>query len=274
MRLRLSLIIVAMVTLLLSIGVQVDAQGASSFPNIKWKYGPTTAQLGSIAKVKVPNNFVFADGDATRSFMQELGNRPTGQEVGCVAPEHLLWFLVFEYSEVGYVEDDDRDSLDSAELLQTITDGTNSDNKRREKAGIPIIEIWGWHTEPHYDSTTHNLEWAIKAKSDGESLINHNTRILGRGGVMEVTFVGDQTDLSNRLTAAKRVLKGFRFTDGNRYEQFVEGDKVAKYGLAALVAGGGAAVAAKSGLFRWLWKLIVAGVVAVGAFFKKFFGKS
>jgi len=51
----------------------------------------------------------------------------------------------------------------------------------------------------------------------------------------------------------------------------VKGDKVAQYGLAALVVGGAAAVAVKSGIFKWLWKVILVVGVAVAAFLKSLF---
>ncbi len=47
---------------------------------------------------------------------------------------------------------------------------------------------------------------------------------------------------------------------------------MAEYGLTALVAGGAGVVAAKTGLLAKFWKFIVAGVVAIGAFFKRIFG--
>jgi uncharacterized membrane-anchored protein len=54
-------------------------------------------------------------------------------------------------------------------------------------------------------------------------------------------------------------------------------DKVATYGLAALVAGG---IAAKLGFFKLLWiallaakKFIIIGAVAVSAWVRKFFQK-
>ena len=72
-------------------------------------------------------------------------------------------------------------------------------------------------------------------------------------------------------------MKGFAFKEGERYAEFREGDKLAEYGLAALIAGGGVALAAKSGLLGKLIKpLIVAGAAllgVVGSFFKKLFGK-
>jgi uncharacterized membrane-anchored protein len=72
----------------------------------------------------------------------------------------------------------------------------------------------------------------------------------------------------------KKILAGFRFTGGNRYADFVQGDKLAGYGLTALVAGGATAVAIKTGLFAKLWKfLLVIGAAIVGAI-KRFWRKT
>jgi uncharacterized membrane-anchored protein len=67
------------------------------------------------------------------------------------------------------------------------------------------------------------------------------------------------------------------FTPGNLYEDYKPGvDKIASYGLAALIAGG---IAAKAGLFKWLIagliafkKVIPVAVVALFALFKRIFG--
>jgi uncharacterized membrane-anchored protein len=73
-----------------------------------------------------------------------------------------------------------------------------------------------------------------------------------------------------------QVISMVEFNSGNRYADFTPGtDKVAEYGLAALVLEG---VAAKVGLFKGLIALLLAGkkfiilaVVAVGGFFTKMF---
>ena len=73
------------------------------------------------------------------------------------------------------------------------------------------------------------------------------------------------------------LLAGLSFKPGHRYAEFRAGDKVAAYGLTALVAGGVGAAVAKSGLFAKLWKGIVVGffalVAATRRMFAKLFGK-
>jgi hypothetical protein len=67
------------------------------------------------------------------------------------------------------------------------------------------------------------------------------------------------------------------FQPGNTYADFDPHiDKVAKYGIAALIAGGALGVAAKAGLLKFLWplllvlkKFLLVAVVAVIAMFKK-----
>lgn len=135
------------------------------------------------------------------------------------------------------------------------------------------MTIVGWEVPPQYNSETHNLEWAVKGLSANNYVVNHNTRVLGRKGVMRVTLVVDPSHFSATLPDFRGLLADFEFSKGNRYAEFVQGDKVAKYGLAALIAGGGAAVAAKTGVFKWLWKILVVGALAVVAFFRKIFGR-
>ena len=88
---------------------------------------------------------------------------------------------MFEFEDVGYVKDDEKDSLDANALLESIKQGTEAGNKERRKRGWATMTILGWETPPRYNETTHNLEWAIRGQSEGEPVINHNTRLLGRG---------------------------------------------------------------------------------------------
>src|SRR6266704_459989 len=83
-------------------------------------------------------------------------------------------------------------------------------------------------------------------------------------GVMEVVLIVQPDQLSDTLPAFRNLLAGYSFQSGQSYAEYRPGDKVAKYGLAALVVGGAAVGAAKLGLFAWLavffqkaWKLVV-----------------
>src|SRR5262249_13164281 len=149
------------------------------------------------------------------------------------------WSVIFEFNDIGYVKDTDKDDLtkNADKLLAAIKRGNAQANKERERNGNPPLEIVGWETPPRYDPTTHNLEWCIRAPSAGKAILNYNTRLLGRKGVMEVVLVVDPEDLESTLPEFRKLLTGYTFDTGQTYAEFRSGDKVAKYGLAALVLG-------------------------------------
>ncbi|HWI58553.1 MAG TPA: DUF2167 domain-containing protein [Bacillota bacterium] len=240
--------------------------------------GPTNAPLGSVAHIAVPEGYVFLDGKNTRAMLKASGEPVGGDELGFLRATNEHWSVYFMFRDIGYVKDDDKDKLDADKLLESIKKGTAEANKARQSAGNPPLEIVGWEIPPKYDATTHNLEWAIRATCEGETILNYNTRILGRKGVMSVVLVVGPEDLAQTLPSFRKLLTGYTYQTGQTYAEYRPGDKIAKYGLGALVVGGAAVGAAKLGLFAWLAvffkkgaKLIIIGVVAVAAFIKKLF---
>ena len=252
----------------------VAAYGQSpNIKDIKWQEGPSVGNLGNIADIYIPAGYVFAGPNDTRVLMELMQNPTSGKEMGFIAPAGLDWFVVFEFDDVGYVRDDEKNSLDAVSMLESIKKGTEAANEERRQRGWPIMTILGWKQKPHYNESTHNLEWAIRCESEGKIVINFNTRLLGRRGVMRVTLVTDPTSLSMTIPKYKNVLAGFDFARGEKYAEFRQGDKIAKYGLTALVTGGAAAVAVKTGMFKWIWKGLVAGFLALLAFIKRLFSR-
>ncbi len=257
-------------------GAVLASESTAAKPKLNVLRGPAKAQLGTVAQIDVPSGYVFLDGKSTRAVMKASGEPTTGRELGFLRATNQHWSVIFEFSDIGYVKDDDKDKLDADKLLASIKRGTAEANKERERAGNPPLEVVGWEVPPKYDETTHNLEWAIRATSEGRPILNYNTRLLGRKGVMEVVLIVRPDDLAATLPTFKEVLAGYSFQSGNTYAEFRSGDKVAKYGLGALVVGGAAVGAAKLGLFTGLlvflkkgWKIVVIGLAAVAAFLKK-----
>lgn len=245
----------------------------SNIEKIKWQEGPAIGNLSGTAEVHVPAGYVFADANDTRIIMEAMQNPTSGQEMGFIAPAGEDWFVVFEFEDVGYVRDDEKNSLDSDAMLKAIKKGTEAGNEERRRRGWPIMTILGWEQKPRYNETTHNLEWAIRGESEGNLVINYNTRLLGRSGVMRVTLVTDPTTLAPTLPKFKSLLEGYNFKKGHKYAEYRQGDKAAKYGLTALVVGGASAVAVKTGLFKWIWKGLVVGGLALIAFLKNMFSR-
>lgn len=264
---------------LASLSLRAAAPAREELPmssQIKWTKGPATVDIGTHATMEVPAGYVFTDGPGAIALLESMGNLTSGSELGFFAPTGFTWFATFRFSEEGYVKDDEKDKLDADKLLKAITKGTKEANKERERRGFPAINVVGWEQQPAYDPESHNLGWAIRGESEGEPIVNYNTRILGRKGIMSVNLVVEPNQLAATLPEFKQLLTKYDYKSGQRYAEFRQGDKVAKYGLTALVVGGAAAGAAKLGLFGALaaflkkgWKLVIIGVVAVGAFVRK-----
>lgn len=254
-----------------SVSAQEPEENQSPLAGMDVRQGPGTLRLGSIAEVKLPGECIYLNGTDTSKLMKQEGNPSDGAELGSVIGENCI--AVFEFDPVGYVKDDEKDELDPDELMDSIREGTKEANKERANMGVAPMHIKGWYKKPYYDEATHNLEWIIIGESEGVENLNVNTRILGRKGVMTVTLITSPQTIARDLAVYRDWLKGFDFQPGQKYGEYRAGDKVAEYGLMALVAGGGAAMLAKGGFFKSFWKLIVAGLAAAGAFIKKFFRK-
>lgn len=271
------MIVVCVVGAAAVVWATVSPRAQQPTPDIRWQAGPTAGSLGDIAQITVPEGFRFTGQAGTRTFLELTQNPTNGSELGILLPESAesgRWFVVFEFDSIGYVKDDEKDSLDADGMISSIKKGTEAANEERKRRGWSTMRIVGWHTPPFYDTRTNNLTWAITGAGDEGNVVNYSVRLLGRRGVMNVDLVLSPEEVDAVVPAFEKVMSGFSFKPGSRYAEFVQGDKVAAYGLTALVAGGAGAALAKSGLLGKLWKAIVVGVLAlVGAIKKLFKGR-
>jgi uncharacterized membrane-anchored protein len=239
------------------------------FQSIAWEDGPVTGALGREAKIQVPAGCRFTGSAGTQTFM-ELNENPTdGDERGtvlCREEGSGSWFVVLTYRGSGYVKDTERNEINADKLLVGLRKGNQAGNEERRRRGWETIDLDGWDRSPYYDTRTNNLTWALRLiDQSGDTTINHSVRLLGRGGVMEVDLVAGPALTQSAIPTFDKMLTGFTYLPGQKYAEWRPGDKVAEYGLTALVAGGVGAVAAKSGLLGKLAKGLVAVCVAAVA---------
>jgi uncharacterized membrane-anchored protein len=251
------------------------AEGPSEFEefvdSLEWATSGT-GEVGSYATIEVPEGYRYTGQRGTIALMEVYGNLTSGEELGFLSPLDMEWFAVFEFDAVGYVKDDEKDSLDAGAILKQLQEGQRAANKVLAERGLDTLEVMGWQTPPFYNPETKNLEWAIRLRSsDGEEVVNYNTKLLGRRGVMDVVVVCDEDAMDVVIPEYQRLLQGFAFKEEESYAAFTKGDKIAEYGLTGLIVGGGMLLAAKSGLLAKLWKPIAAGLLAVGVFLKRIF---
>jgi uncharacterized membrane-anchored protein len=260
-------VFLALVCLLSGIGFAAAQQKApesdvwTQITKLDWKFGPTQGSIGAIASIDVPQGFVFLGQADTRRFLELQGNLGADNNY-TFGPRNLSWFSVFAFDASGYVKDDEK--IDPDELLAILKQSNVASNEERKRRGLRTLVLESWHVPPHYDVQSKRLEWGtILRDESGEISVNYTVRLLGRSGVMSAVLVSDPASLDSDMKAFKTALAGFDFASGQKYSEFRAGDKVAEYGLTALVVGGAAAAAAKAGLFKYLGKFIWVGLLGL-----------
>jgi uncharacterized membrane-anchored protein len=252
--------------------------------SLKFQRGKVTLRDG-LAVLTVPAGFRYLDPEQTeRLLVDAWGNPPGAETLGMLLPSDTgvvgdaAWGVVITYDEDGYVKDDEAEQINYDELLEAMREGTREGNAERKKLGYEPVELIGWAAPPRYDRAAHKLYWAkeLKFGDAAEHTLNYDIRVLGRRGVLSLNAVASTGQLKEVEAGMRDVLKIVEFNEGHRYGDYVPGvDKVAAYGLGALVAG---KLAAKAGLFKVLIGALVAGkkflligLVAVGFLLKKLF---
>lgn len=242
---------------------------------------------GDIATLDLPATFRYLDpADAGKLLSDGWGNPPGAKTLGMIVPAdvNLLsaagWGVVVTYDKDGHVKDDDADKINYADLLKEIQESMIENNKSRKEQGYAPMTLVGWAEQPSYDKSQHKLYWAkeLHTEGDNENGLNYNIRVLGREGVLVLNAVSGMNQIAQVKTEMKKVTAFTEFTQGNRYTDFnASTDKVAEYGIAALVAGG---VAAKLGFFGKIFavllalkKFILIGVAAIGSWIYKLLGR-
>lgn len=273
--------LLAAFVLALATALPVCAQEDEANPitQLPWQVGPAKGQIGNRAAIDVPEGFAFLGAEGARKLNELTENPPAGVDEYVIAPKDLSWFAYFSFDDVGYVKDDE--TLDADDILTSIKDGTEQSNEERRSRGWDTLVIDGWSFKPQYDKQVNLLEWAVLGHTDPSkhTVVNYNTRLLGRRGVMQVVLVASPEGLDTAVGQFKDLLSGYTYNSGEKYAEFTEGDHVAEYGLAALVTGGAVAVASKKGFFAAIalflakaWKLVLIGLVAIGAGIRKLLG--
>jgi uncharacterized membrane-anchored protein len=273
--------VLVLVFSLFSAGLAIAQQKApendiwAQITKLGWQFGPGQGDIGTVASIAIPQDSAFLGPAGTRRFLELQGNLGSDNNYA-FGPRDLNWFSIFSFDPAGYVKDDEK--IDPDKLLAILKQSNAASNEERKRRGLRTIVLEGWFVQPHYDVQSKRLEWGTKLRGEtGDISVNYTVRMLGRTGVMSVILVSDPASLESDMKAFKAGLRGFDFASGQKYSEFRTGDKVAEYGLAALVVGGAAAAAAKAGLFKFLGKFIWVGLIALGglwAALRKFFSRS
>lgn len=264
---------------------QQQAQVQSLVSSLHWRDGQIAVPKAK-ATFRLGEDFHYLEAADARKVLEDLwGNPPDDTVLGMVVPKsHDLsedgsWAVVVTYSDDGYVSDKEASSIDYDDMLKDMKDGVKEENEERKKAGFGTVQLNGWATAPHYDAANKKLFWAKDLQFDGDAkhTLNYDIRVLGRGGYLSLNAVANMDSMGEVQGDMQTLLPMVEFDPGARYADFNDStDKVAAYGIAALVAGG---LAAKTGLLAKLGvvllglkKLLIPIGLAIAALGKKIVG--
>jgi uncharacterized membrane-anchored protein len=240
-----------------------QARYTAALNSIGAETGPRMIALKDQAMLSLPEGYAYVPTSQARTFMTRLGNQTDEHFLGLVFPTAMdTWFAFLEYVPAGYIKDDDAKTWNADDLLKQISDNTEKENDARRAAHLPAFHVVGWIEKPHYDARAHRLVWSISIRNEGlvdpsNDVINYRTLVLGREGYVSLVMVTGAAAIDSEKPIANALLSDLTFVPGMRYENFdASTDRIAEYGLAALIGG----IAIK--------KLGMIGLIA--AFFLKF----
>lgn len=239
------------------------------------------------ADLNLGDQYYFVGPEQSRTILVDIWRNPPASAngvLGMVFPKGKsfiddTWSAVITYEGTGYVSDDDAKTIDYEEMLANMKASDEAQAADIRAQGYPAGILQRWAQAPTYDAGRHSLVWARDIKFDDtpEDTLNYDIRLLGREGVLSMNILASMSQLDDVRQAAKTFASVGSFHTGARYADYnASTDKKAEYGLAGLVAAGGAAaVAKKVGLLAVLakfGKFLLIGLVALFAGFRNFIG--
>jgi len=266
---------------------ELNGQEAALLAGPTFKYETGNILLpNKVATLKLRDRYRYLNPAETEKLLVAWGNEPGNDTQGAIVPSGVDpmgeagWAVILTYVDDGHVDDSEAAEIDYDELLGDMKKGTESANEARQKAGYQAVHLVGWAEKPRYDAATRKLYWAKELNFAGSEThaLNYDVRVLGREGVLSMNAVAGIGQLGEIRSNMKPLIEVAEFNEGYRYADYNSStDKLAEYGLGALIAGG---VAAKLGFFGKLAamllvfkKFIIIGLAAIGGFFAKLFGR-
>lgn len=230
------------------------------------QYATGSVVIGDdLATLNLAEGLRYLEPASTEKLLVEGWGNPEGSgTLGMILPSDTSplsgegWGVIISYDEEGYVSDEDADGIDYDTMMKDMQASTVEENEARASQGYERVELVGWADRPLYEKDTHKLFWAKELAFEGMTshTLNYNVRVLGRRGVLVLNAVAGMDQLELIQAAMPAVIAAADFNPGNRYADYQPGgDKIAAYGLAALVAGG---IATKSGLLAKGLALVLA----------------
>jgi len=182
----------------------------------------------------LPDGFTMVrDAEARR--MDNLLNGDTDDELEAIV-HGGKGTVYFSYVDAGYVTDDDWSSVDATAMMDDIRKSTDEGNDERKSQGLAELRVTGWLQQPVFDKATKTVHWAIEGSADDGPFVNAIALKLGRYGYERITWATAPADYQPTGGTSDVMLAAQSFDSGARYEDHISADKIAGFGVGALVA--------------------------------------
>lgn len=239
---------------------KTDGEVQAAYNALSWQTNFGNYKLpNSHAIIRLQAGQALLLGDSARRFawLSSGTEFPNTEALLTYDSSSAQTVVYYDWRDEGYVSDSDWADVDPDQLLTQYREGTEAANDGRVANGFQPMHVVGWLEPPHYDKATRTVTYAMELQDKDGSWANAFALRLGRAGYTEFTWVGSVglfQGAGGRPALLNQALASHSYEEGYRYQDFKDGDKVAAYGIAGLVA---AVVGAKFG------KGLIAGLIAL-----------
>lgn len=213
----------------------------------------------SHSRIRLPEGYTLLLGaDAAR--YDELWNgyeSPNTEAIVFSDTDNTLVYFIYE--DAGHVTEDDWSDVDADDFLQQLKDGDAEANLQRRNAGLDEYYTDNWREKPHFDTATKTAYWAIELFNPKSRWMNATAIRLARTGYHRIIWVGDTEQFQSASGSLDTLIAMHDYDAGNRYGDYVDGDKLAGYGIGALAA---TVLGVKLG--KGVFAAILAGILLFG----------
>lgn len=223
-----------------------DAKIQAMIESFDYQLG-TIALAGGAATLELGPEYYFLDAKDARQILSDFVGLPQNPgTLGAIFPigktpvDGKSWIAEVIYDPMGRVTEDGLDAYDTATLLEWMQQDVLEYNPSRQKLGYPMTELVGWTQPPRYDAQAKKLYWAKEILIEGKSpnTLNYDIRVLGRRGVLAISFVSSVKQLNAVRAAAAELRDATNFAPGHAYADFDEDvDEEAEFDIAELIVG-------------------------------------
>lgn len=219
-----------------------------SVADFDWESTNTSSQLNIISSSAYVDmsKFYYADTLSNYDQVQQLMFWSNGVEYPSTThyidiyldDQNSYTVNIEKFIGDGYIKGDDWNNVDANKFIKELISSTKEANKERIKNGYTSVQDVKWHIKPSYNKELGYVFYSLLVQfDDGSETYNSTAMVLGRKGYTDITFLFKNSVATLMPNEIDKFVKNFQYNQGAQYLDYKSGDKIAAYGVGALVAG-------------------------------------